>query len=138
MRYEDIPRDFNITAHFLDGRLQTPGGGARTALITGDGPVSYAELAAKANRVGNVLAELGVAQGDRVLIALSDGVEFVATWYGAQKIGAVTGEVYSFLQVKDYRYFLEYAEPAVVVAGAATLAVRKRASQRARVRTGRG
>src|SRR5436305_51061 len=56
MRYEDIPRDFNITAHFLDGRLQTPGGGARTALITGDGPVSYAELAAKANRVGNVLA----------------------------------------------------------------------------------
>ena len=39
---------------------------------------------------------------------LGDSVEFVALWYGAQKIGAVTAEAYTFLQAKDYAYFLDY------------------------------
>ncbi|MET9068390.1 benzoate-CoA ligase family protein [Streptosporangium sandarakinum] len=115
-RYEDIPREFNIASHFLDR-----GDGRRTALLTDTGPVTYGELRTLANRVGNALLALGVRRGDRVLLALGDGVEFVAAWYGAQKIGAVTAEVYTYLQPKDYRYFADYAEPAVVVADAVTL-----------------
>ncbi|MGV9328268.1 benzoate-CoA ligase family protein [Streptosporangium sandarakinum] len=115
-RYEDIPREFNIASHFLDR-----GDGRRTALITAAGPVTYGELRALANRAGHALRALGVRRGDRVLLALGDGVEFVAAWYGAQKIGAVTAEVYTYLQPKDYRYFADYAEPAVVVADAVTL-----------------
>lgn len=115
MRYEDVPREFNIATHFVD--RNDPG---RTALITPRGRTSYGELAVRVNRVGNALREIGVRQGDRVLIALADGVDFVATWYGAQKIGAVTAEVYTFLQPKDYRYYADYVEPAVVVADGAT------------------
>ncbi|MBB6472653.1 benzoate-CoA ligase family protein [Sphaerisporangium rubeum] len=116
MRYEDVPREFNIATHFVD--RNDP---ARTALITPQGRTTYGELAVRVNRVGNALREIGVRQGDRVLIALADGVDFVATWYGAQKIGAVTAEVYTFLQPKDYRYYADYVEPAVVVADGATL-----------------
>jgi benzoate-CoA ligase family protein len=116
MSYADVPLEFNVTSHFLDRNA-----GARTALITDAGTCSYAELAALTNRVGNVLRSLGVGQGDRVLIAVNDSVEFVATWYGTQKIGAVTAEVYSYLQAKDYRYYLEYVKPAIVVADAATV-----------------
>jgi benzoate-CoA ligase family protein len=116
MRYEDVPHEFNVATHFLDRNK-----GDRTALLTRGGATTYAELAGLANQVGNVLRALGVRPGDRVLIALRDGVEFVATWYGAQKIGAVTAEVYTYLQPKDYRYYLDYAAPAVVVADAVTL-----------------
>lgn len=116
MRYEDVPQNFNIGTHFLDRNS-----GDRTALLTDAGPTTYAELTALANQVGNALRELGVRQGDRVLIALTDSVEFVATWYGAQKIGAVTAEVYSYLQPKDYRYYLDYVTPAIVVADGYTL-----------------
>ena len=42
--------------------------------------------------------------------AVATAYEFVATWYGAQKIGAVTAEVYTFLQPKDYAYYLGYTE----------------------------
>ncbi len=42
-----------------------------------------------ANRVGNVLADLGVEMEGRVLIALPDSIEFVAIWFGIAKIGAV-------------------------------------------------
>ena len=42
-----------------------------------------------------------------MLLVLGDGVELVALWYGA-KIGAVTAEAYTFLQPKDYAYYLDY------------------------------
>jgi benzoate-CoA ligase family protein len=115
MRYEDIPHDFNIASYFVDRNE-----GSRTALITNSGPVTYGALAGLVNQVGNALLELGVRQGDRVLIAVNDGVEFVSAWYGAQKIGAVTAEVYTYLQVKDYKYFLDYVSPAVVLADGVT------------------
>jgi benzoate-CoA ligase family protein len=73
------------------------------------------------NRAGNVLRELGVRPEERVLLVLADSVEFVALWYGAQKIGAVTAEAYTFLQAKDYAYYLQYTRAGVVVVDATTL-----------------
>jgi benzoate-CoA ligase family protein len=116
----DIPERFNLADYFVDRNLAV-GRAERTALLTDRGATTYAELAALVNRVGNVLLELGARRGERVLLALSDGVEFVATWYAAQKIGAVTAEVYTFLQAKDYRYFLDYTGASVVIADAVTL-----------------
>lgn len=83
------------------------------------------------NQVANVLTDLGAGQSDRVLLALSDGLEFVATWYATQKLGAVTAESYTFLTPKDYAHFLSYTDAAVVVADEATIgAVREAAGQR--------
>jgi benzoate-CoA ligase family protein len=111
---------FNLATHFVDRHLDE-GRGDRTALICGDGHVTYAELAALVNRTGHVLRDLGVRQEERVLLALSDGIEFIATWYGAQKIGAVTAEVYTFLPPKDLAYYLDYTRAGVVVVDATTL-----------------
>ena len=83
--------------------------------------MTYAELAELVNRTGHVLRDLGVRQEQRVLLALGDGVEFVATWYAAQKIGAVTAEVYTFLPAKDLPYYLQYTRAGVVVADVTTL-----------------
>jgi benzoate-CoA ligase family protein len=116
MRYADIPRELNIASYFLDRNISD-----RTALITRSGATSYAELTALTDRVGNALLGLSVRRGDRVLLALSDGVEFVATWYGAQKIGAITAEVYTYLQARDYRYYTDYIAPAIVVADRVTI-----------------
>jgi benzoate-CoA ligase family protein len=111
---------FNLATWFVDRHLEE-GRGERTALICGDDHVTYAELAERVNRVGHVLRDLGVRQEERVLLALSDGVEFVATWYGAQKIGAVTAEVYTFLPAKDLAYYMDYTRAGVVVVDATTL-----------------
>lgn len=108
----------NIASRFLDRNLAT--GPDRTALLHGAGRTTYAELAALTNRVGSVLRDVGVRPGDRVLLALADGVEFVATWYAAQKIGAVTAEVYTFLPAKDYAYYLDYTRAVVVIVDAVT------------------
>ncbi|MFC5290006.1 benzoate-CoA ligase family protein [Actinokineospora guangxiensis] len=107
----------NLAARFLD-----PADPARTALLTTAGPVTYGALTERADRIANVLSALGVTRGRRVLLALNDGVDFVATWFGAQRIGAVTAEVYTFLPAKDVAYFLGYTDAAVVVADPQTLA----------------
>jgi benzoate-CoA ligase family protein len=120
LTYEDIPREFNVTSYFLDRNLEE-GGGDRTALICGDRRWSYRELAAFTNRIGSALREVGVRPEERVLLALSDGPEFVASWYAALKVGAVVAEVYTFLQPKDYAYYLDYSRARVVVADTTTL-----------------
>ncbi len=116
----DLPHDLNITSYFLDRNL-TEGRGERTALITPAGRVTYAQLAALSNRVGNVLRGLGVGREERVLLALSDGMEFVASWFACQKIAAVTAEVYTFLQPKDYAYYIDYTRARVVIVDMATI-----------------
>ncbi|HTE63259.1 MAG TPA: benzoate-CoA ligase family protein [Solirubrobacteraceae bacterium] len=111
---------FNLASWFVDRHLEE-GRGGRVALHCGERAVTYAELAGLVNRAGHVLRDLGVRQEERVLLALGDGVEFVATWYAAQKIGAVTAEVYTFLPAKDLPYYLEYTRAGVVVADGTTL-----------------
>lgn len=110
----------NLATTFLDRNLALDRG-ARPALLCEDTEISYAELVTLSCRVGNVLRELGVRRGDRVLLACRDGIEFVAAWYGAQRIGAITAEVYTFLRPQDYGYYLRYTGAAAVVADAATI-----------------
>jgi benzoate-CoA ligase family protein len=102
--------DYNLSRRFLD-----PIAGERTALVTAAGPTTYARLRTLVNQVGNVLRDLGVGKGDRVLIAMRDGVEYVATWYAAQRIGAVTVDVYNHLAAEEHRYNFTYIEPSLVV-----------------------
>jgi benzoate-CoA ligase family protein len=119
LRYDDLPRELNLASWFVDRNVEE-GRGDRTALITAQGETTYAELALLTNRAGNVLRALGVRAEERVLLILGDSVEFVALWYGAQKLGAVTAEAYTFLQTKDYAYYLDYTRAGVVVTDTAT------------------
>jgi amino acid adenylation domain-containing protein len=50
---------------------------------------TYAELDRLANRFGHLYQRNGVSRGDRVVLALDNGVEMVAAYLGALKTGAV-------------------------------------------------
>ncbi len=133
MSDSEVPRLFNVASYFVDRNLDE-GRADRTALIGPDRDTSYRELAGLVNRIGNVLTDLGVRRGDRVLLALGDGVEFVATWYAVQKIGAVSAEVYTFLPAKDFGYYLGYTEASLVVVDTDTLPrMREVATERTRL-----
>ena len=74
--------------YFLDARIEE-GRGDHVAVIDDDGRYTYRQVQALANQVGNALSAMGVGVEDRVLIGLSDGVEFAAAFFGVLKIGAV-------------------------------------------------
>ena len=70
---------FNLATWFVDRHLEE-GRGERTALLTGEREVSYAELAALVNRAGHVLRDLGVRQDAKLTAAFArvrrDGYSF--------------------------------------------------------------
>ena len=67
---------------------------------------TYAELEAEVNRVARALADSGCKPGDRVLIVLPDSIEFIATFFGAAKIGAIAVPVNSMARAADYRLYM--------------------------------
>ncbi len=109
-----IPERFNAARFFVDRHVEE-GRGDRTALVSDRRSVTYAALQASVNRVGNALRELRVGREDRVLLVLLDGPEFVASFFGAIKIGAVPVPVNTMMRAADYRYFLDDSQAPVAV-----------------------
>src|SRR4030088_2375922 len=103
----DFPAQFNMADYFLYHNLEE-GRENKVCLYFEDQTYSYGDTARMSNRVGNTLRELGLEQEERILVVLPDCPEFVWTWFGAARIGAVITMVNPLLPAEDYKYYLEY------------------------------
>ncbi len=59
------------------------------ALIFGARRLTWRDLDAGANRVANALLALGAGPGERIAYVLENSVEFVETFFGLARIGAI-------------------------------------------------
>jgi len=55
----------------------------------GDERMTYGEADMRANRTANALANLGAGKGSRIAILLYNRLEYLDTWFGLSRIGAV-------------------------------------------------
>lgn len=110
----EFPEKFNLADYFLYHNLEE-GRENKTCLYFQDQTFTYSDTARMSNRVGNALRELGLEIEDRILIVLPDCPEFVWTWFGAARIGAVITMVNPLLPAIDYTYYLEYTRARVAV-----------------------
>lgn len=78
----------NAAVNLIDRHVEGSLGHKRAFDFNGK-PYSYHDVAALANRAGNLLKSLGVGKGAKVLIMLPQSPAYVATLIGAMKIGAV-------------------------------------------------
>jgi benzoate-CoA ligase len=109
-----FPERFNMADYFLYHNLEE-GRANKVCLYCEDQKWTYGEAARLSNRAGNALRELGVEIEDRVLMVLPDCPEFVWTWFGAARIGAVITMVNPLLPAADYVYYLDYTRARVAV-----------------------
>jgi len=103
----EFPERFNMADYFLYHNVEE-GRENKVCLYFEDRTWTYGEIVRMSNRAGNSLREVGVQMEDRVLLVLPDCPEFVWTWFGAARIGAVITMVNPLLPAEDYRYYLEY------------------------------
>ena len=89
-------------AGVLERRAVDGGWADDVAFLCGDRSYTHAEVHAGAARVAALLARLGAGRGDRVLIALPDGIEFVWAFLGAIRLGAVAVPVNPRLTPADH------------------------------------
>src|SRR5215470_14171804 len=98
---ELLPSEFNATTYFVDRNVDE-GRGAAPAVVHEDGVLTYGDVRDLVNRTGNALRELGIEMEDRVLLLCLDAPEFVATFWGAIKIGAIPVPVNTMMRAADY------------------------------------
>ena len=109
-----FPERFNMADYFLYHNVEE-GRENKVCLYFEDETWTYGDTVRLSNRAGNALRELGVEIEDRVLLVLPDCPEFVWTWFGAARIGAVITMVNPLLPAADYEYYLDYTRARVAV-----------------------
>ena len=65
--------------------------------------LSFAEMSRRSNQVANLLRELGVGRGDRILVQLSNHVAMWEIMLAAIKLGAIVIPAATLLTVEDLR-----------------------------------
>jgi acyl-CoA synthetase (AMP-forming)/AMP-acid ligase II len=78
---------------------------------------SYAELDTRANRIAHVLLSKGVQKGDRVALLVMNGVEYIESYFGAAKIGAVVVPLNWRLAPDELDFIIGDCGPVVLIYG---------------------
>ena len=108
------PRRMNCATELLD----------KQAARYGDRPVlryqgevwTYRRLLETANRIAHVLVDdLGVVPGNRVMLRGPNNPMYVACWFAAMKVGAVTVATMPLLRWRELTFMSEKAEVAVAL-----------------------
>jgi benzoate-CoA ligase len=116
-----LPDTFNAASWFID-RNVAEGRGPKVAIECGDQRITYAEVLERVNRAGNMLRDqFEVRLEERVVLLLVDGPEFIYTFFGAVKIGAVPIPTSTLWKPADYEYVLNDSRARVIVISEALL-----------------
>lgn len=114
------PLPYNAASDLL-GRNLTPSGSERIYLRTPLRAWSYEEVAHASDAAGVGLLNLGLEQGDRVVMATRDRPEFIATFWGAIKAGLVPVPVAPMLSASDLHFILTDSEARALICDASSL-----------------
>lgn len=110
----DLPEIFNAATYFVD-RNVSEGRGRKTAVECGDEQVSYQQLLERTNRAGNALRSLSVRPEERVVLLLLDSPEFLYSFFGAIKIGAVAVPINTMAKAHECEHILNDCRARVVL-----------------------
>lgn len=83
-----------------------------------DATQTYRALARAASETANLLAALGVAQGDRVAILCRNRIEFFESMFACAKLGALYVPLNWRMPPNELKIFIENCTPKVILAGA--------------------
>jgi 3-(methylthio)propionyl---CoA ligase len=88
---------------------------AKTAVIHGERTFTYAELAARARRLGSALARRGVGRGDTVAIMAPNVPAMLEAHYGVPLTGAVLNPLNYRLDARTLAFILQHGEAKALI-----------------------
>ncbi len=90
--------------------------GDKTFMYFRDREFSYNEINDAANRVGRGLAKLGVRKGGKVCLLIENRPEFVISFFGPHKIGAVPVPINSNFKASEVEYIAANSGATAIIA----------------------
>jgi 2-aminobenzoate-CoA ligase len=112
--FATYPEKFNPTEELLD-KAVAAGRGERAALLFEDQRIGYAQLLGQANKLGNALRELGVGEGDRVLLRTPTIPPAIVTNFAVLKLGAVITPISPLFSRAEIAHVANDAEAVAIV-----------------------
>ena len=109
-----IPWKFNAATALVDANV-AQGRGDSVAVYYQDQTITYRDIQRMINKVGNALSDLGVEIENRVAILLPDCPQWVASFFGAMKIGAVPVPLNTMMHSGEYQYFLNDSRAKTII-----------------------
>src|SRR5437016_11389672 len=103
MHASDLPLMYNA-ADILERNL--PARAHKTALLSAERELTFAQAAAEVNQAGNALRRLGIHTGEAVGILAPDCAEWVTAFFGIVKMGAVAVSINTLLKPHELAYIL--------------------------------
>jgi 4-hydroxybenzoate-CoA ligase len=122
MELSTAARGYNACVDLLD-RNVAAGRGQKPAFIDPERQLSYGELQRETCRFANLLTRLGVRREERILLAMTDTVDFPIAFLGAIRAGIVPVPVNTMLAAEQYAYIVEDCRAALIVASESLLPV---------------
>jgi benzoate-CoA ligase family protein len=105
---------FNASTWLVDRHVEA-GDGDRVAVICEDQSYTYSDIAQEVARSAAALRSLGVRPEQRVAMAVLDSVEYISTFLGAMRIGAVPLAMNPLLPGRDLAVIAADARATIVV-----------------------
>ncbi|GAB6907842.1 Benzoate--CoA ligase [Desulfosarcina cetonica] len=118
----NLPEKFNAADYFVDRNIRE-GRADKVAVLCEDRQLTYGQVQAGVNRVGNGLRSLGVRMEERVALLLLDTEVYPQAFFGAIKIGAVPICINTLMRPKDYAYFLNDSRARVLMVDQSLLGI---------------
>lgn len=119
-RASDLPLYYNA-ADILERNLAERAD--KIALYSPERMMTFRQVVSETNQVGNALKRLGIRIGDIVGLLALDSPEWVASFFGALKIGAVAVGLNTLLTPQEYAYILRDCRARVLIIHESLLAV---------------
>ena len=113
---------YNACADLLDRNVEA-GRGDKTVFIDDARQLTYAQLQAATRRFANLLRRLGIRREERILMLMTDTVDFPIVFLGALRAGVVPIPVNTLLAPEQYAYILEDSRARALIVSAALLPV---------------
>lgn len=118
--FASYPDRLNPTEELLDKSVAA-GRGDRAAILFEDQKVTYAQLLAQTNKLGNALRGLGVKAGDRVILRTPNIPPALVTNFAVLKLGAVMTPTSPLFSRAEIAHVANDAEAVAIVVHAALL-----------------
>lgn len=112
MKAADLPLYYNM-CEILEHNLETRAD--KTAILSDDGSITFAEVSHQVNQIGNALLRLGVRFGDCVAILSPDRPEWATSFFAVGKIGGIALGMNTLLKTEEYGYILGDSRASVLI-----------------------
>ena len=103
-----VPENFNIGVACTDAHLNTPAADNIAMIVEDDNlgtsQITFAQLSERTSRFAQLLRDLGVGAGERILIRLPNSLDYPTAFLGAMKRGAISVPTSTLLTAEEVVY----------------------------------